>query len=66
MALGADLVARAFLLLAGKQLTPEEAQAKSELLGSKQELLANLVVREGVFAQEEESRKLLRPAQGDR
>ena len=59
MALGADLVARAFLLLAGKQLTPEEAQAKSELLGSKQELLTNLVVREGVFRDEAELRDLL-------
>ena len=34
MTLGADLVTRAFLLLAGKQLTPEEAMAKAELLGS--------------------------------
>jgi len=59
MALGSDLVARTFLLLAGRELTPEEAQEKAEVLGSKQELLTNLVVREGVFRDEAELRDLL-------
>jgi len=62
MALGADLVARAFLLLSGRQLSPEEAEAKAELLESKQELLAHLVLRAGVFEKEPELRELLRPS----
>ena len=49
MALGADMVTRAFLLLIGTQLSAEEAQGLAELLGSKQELLAHLVVRKDAF-----------------
>ncbi len=60
MPLGADVVTRAFALLAGRDLDPAEAAAKAAALGSKQELLAYLVVRQGVLAQEPALREILR------
>ena len=59
--LGGDVVARAFALLAGHDLSPEAAAAKAALLGSKQELLAFLLVRENVWAHEDGLRALLQP-----
>lgn len=56
----ADFVKRSFRLLKGQTLSEEDAQAKADLLETKQELLAHLIVRAKAFEGEEKLKESLR------